>query len=97
MSATARRAAWPIVLVSGLAIPAAVQAADPPARNGPIWNGHQHEPTPSTTAEERNVGVAPPPGQARAEQGTVDQLYRNLTGGDPQAGTVAGPNGTQRR
>jgi hypothetical protein len=47
---------------------------------------NEQEPRPGVVQErERAAGIGQPPGQAQAQQQTVDQLFRELTGGSPTA------------
>ncbi|RAI58603.1 hypothetical protein [Roseicella frigidaeris] len=58
-------------------------AAQPAAGTQPLDN---REPRPGQVRDrEQAVGVAPDRQQSRKEGQTVDQLYRELTGSDPNA------------
>jgi hypothetical protein len=66
---------------SGLAGEAMAQPASPGAQ--PLDN---REPQPGQVHErERAAGIAPGQQQSRKQEQTVDQLYRELTGSDPNA------------
>ena len=49
------------------------------ARNGPEWDGKDHQPTRAGVAEaEQRDGVRPPPAQQQEDQRTVEQLGQQL-------------------
>ncbi len=53
---------------------------------------NEQEPRPGVVRErERAAGIAEPSGQAQSQQQTVDQLYRDLTGGSASAPTGPAP------
>lgn len=49
------------------------------ARNGPEWDGRDHQPTEAgVIRREDQTGVRPPPAQVRQDKRTVEQLDRQL-------------------
>jgi len=62
-----------------LSAPAGAQQRPPPSRNANIFNGLDHQPTPSEVeGRERQQGVAPDSSQQAAENATIEHLYREL-------------------
>ena len=61
------------IMISGSAL------ADPPERNGNVWNGLAHQPTRSVVQErERAAGSTAAPQQEKREDEAVDLLARKL-------------------
>ena len=74
-------AAWGAI--SGLAVAilfaSATGAGAQVPRNGPEWNGKNHQPTKAETLRaERRAGVQPPKAEQSQDNRTVDQIDRQL-------------------
>lgn len=78
---------------AGAVLFAASVASAQVLRNGNEYGGKNHQPTQAeVSGRERAAGVALPPGQAREDARSVEQLGRQLLGAEPPSAPAAGPS-----
>lgn len=66
-------------LVAFILAATATAASAQPGRNGPEWDGKDHQPTQTgVVRREEQAGVRAPPAQVEQDKRTVDQLDRQL-------------------
>ena len=70
---------------SALLLTSAPAFAQAPSRIDNIWNGRHHEPNPAAVRRREKADGLLPPGTARRETRTTDQLARQLLKGEPTA------------
>jgi hypothetical protein len=85
----------PVAIAQPAPPPGAAQPARP-GRNGEVWDFRTHQPNPAEIeARERALGL--PQAAQPGETQEIDQLYRDLTGSNPNAMPRGTPRDADRR